>query len=79
MGADAAGFMVAGTPMGTLASSLIDKTVDDLYDGKSAKKMAKSAYKKVKNTALSQAEMYAAANYPEQFGLMKKLGKLDQH
>ena len=52
MGVDALGFATAGTPVGTLASSFIDKAVDDVYSGKSAKHMAKSAYKKVKITHL---------------------------
>lgn len=77
MGVDALGFMATGTPIGELARPMIDKAVDDVYAGKSAKKMAKSAYKKVKNHALTQAEMYAMANYPEQFGLMKQMGQMD--
>jgi hypothetical protein len=78
MGADALGFMTAGTPVGQLASSLVDKAVDDVYAGKKVKHMAKSAIKQVKNHALSKAEQYARENYPEQFGLMKKLGHMDQ-
>jgi len=78
MGADSWGFMTAGTPVGQLASSFIDKAVDDVYAGKSAKKMAKSAYHKVKNHALSKAELYAQSNYPEQYKLMKQMGNIDQ-